>query len=47
VVIKHAALRKGEAPPEDEDDDESNPRRRRAKKSARMPVRGRTKVTRR
>jgi cytoskeletal protein CcmA (bactofilin family) len=46
VVIKHSALRKGEAPPE-EDDDESNPRRRRAKKSARMPVRGRTKVTRR
>lgn len=46
VVIKHAALRKGEAPPEEEDDD-SNPRRRRAKKSARMPVRGRTKVTRR
>lgn len=44
VVIKHSALRKGEAPPE-EDDDESNPRRRRAKKSARMPVRGRTKVT--
>jgi cytoskeletal protein CcmA (bactofilin family) len=46
VVIKHSALRKGEAPPE-EDDDENNPRRRRAKKSARMPVRGRTKVTRR
>jgi cytoskeletal protein CcmA (bactofilin family) len=46
VVIKHSALRKGEAPPE-EDDDASNPRRRRAKKSARMPVRGRTKVTRR
>jgi cytoskeletal protein CcmA (bactofilin family) len=46
VVIKHAALRKGEAPPEEEDD-ESNPRRRRAKKSARMPVRGRTKVQRR
>jgi cytoskeletal protein CcmA (bactofilin family) len=45
VVIKHSALRKGEAPPEE--DDESNPRRRRAKKSARMPVRGRTKVTRR
>jgi cytoskeletal protein CcmA (bactofilin family) len=44
VVIKHSALRKGEAPPE-EDDDPSNPRRRRAKKSARMPVRGRTKVT--
>lgn len=43
VVIKHSALRKGEAPPE-EDDDENNPRRRRAKKSARMPVRGRTKV---
>jgi cytoskeletal protein CcmA (bactofilin family) len=46
VVIKHAALRKGEAPPE-EDDDEDNPLRRRAKKSARMPVRGRTKVARR
>lgn len=46
VVIKHAALRKGEAPPEEEDD-ENNPRRRRAKKSARMPVRGRTKVVRR
>jgi cytoskeletal protein CcmA (bactofilin family) len=46
VVIKHSALRKGEAPPEEEDDD-ANPRRRRAKKSARMPVRGRTKVTRR
>lgn len=46
VVIKHSALRKGEAPPE-EDDDENNPRRRRAKKTARMPVRGRTKVTRR
>jgi cytoskeletal protein CcmA (bactofilin family) len=46
VVIKHSALRKGEAPPED-DDDENNPRRRRAKKSARMPVRGRTKVARR
>lgn len=45
VVIKHAALRKGEAPPEEED--EANPRRRRAKKSARMPVRGRSKVTRR
>ena len=45
VVIKHAALRKGEAPPEE--DDEANPRRRRAKKSARMPVRGRSKVTRR
>lgn len=45
VVIKHAALRKGEAPPEEDDD--NNPRRRRAKKSARMPVRGRSKVTRR
>jgi cytoskeletal protein CcmA (bactofilin family) len=45
VVIKHSALRKGEAPPEEDDD--ANPRRRRAKKSARMPVRGRTKVTRR
>lgn len=40
VVIKHAALRKGEAPPED---DEQNGRRR-AKKSARMPARGRRKA---
>ncbi len=44
VVIKHAALRKGEAPP-DEDEDEGG--RRRAKKSARMPDRGRRKAGRR
>jgi cytoskeletal protein CcmA (bactofilin family) len=44
VVIKHAALRKGEAPPEDDDDD---PGRRRAKKSVRMPARGRRKAGRR
>jgi cytoskeletal protein CcmA (bactofilin family) len=43
VVIKHSALRKGEAPPEDDDD----PARRRAKKSARMPARGRRKAGRR
>lgn len=43
VVIKHAALRKGEAPPED---DEPKTRRR-AKKSARMPARGRRKAGRR
>ena len=41
VVIKHAALRKGEAPPEEEDDAP------RAKKSARMPARGRRKAGRR
>lgn len=40
VVIKHAALRKGEAPPEE--DDEGG--RRRAKKSVRMPARGRRKA---
>lgn len=45
VVIKHSALRKGEAPPEEDDD--SSTRRRRAKKSARMPARGRSKAGRR
>jgi cytoskeletal protein CcmA (bactofilin family) len=46
VVIKqHAALRKGEAPPEE--DDEKSGRRRRAKKSARVPARGRSKAGRR
>lgn len=44
VVIKHAALRKGEAPPEEEEDDAGS---RRAKKSARMPARGRRKAGRR
>ena len=44
VVIKHAALRKGEAPPEEDDDDAG---RRRAKKSVRMPARGRRKAGRR
>jgi cytoskeletal protein CcmA (bactofilin family) len=44
VVIKHAALRKGEAPPEEEDDEGA---RRRAKKSVRMPTRGRRKAGRR
>jgi cytoskeletal protein CcmA (bactofilin family) len=44
VVIKHSALRKGEAPPEDDDDDAG---RRRAKKSARIPARGRRKAGRR
>ncbi|EDM76456.1 hypothetical protein PPSIR1_24024 [Plesiocystis pacifica SIR-1] len=39
VVIKHASMRKGEAPPE-----EDEPKRRRAKKSARMPARGRRKA---
>jgi cytoskeletal protein CcmA (bactofilin family) len=43
VVIKHAALRKGEAPPEEDDD----AGRRRAKKSVRMPARGRRKAGRR
>lgn len=43
VVIKHAALRKGEAPPEEEDEGA----RRRAKKSVRMPTRGRRKAGRR
>ena len=42
VVIKHASMRKGEVP--DEDDE---PARRRAKKSARMPARGRRKAGRR
>ena len=45
VVIKHAALRKGEAPAEEEDGEKT--RRRRAKKSARMPARGRSKTGRR
>lgn len=46
VVIKqHAALRKGEAPPEEEE--EKSGRRRRAKKSARVPARGRSKAGRR
>ena len=44
VVIKHAALRKGEAPPEEDDDQAA---RRRAKKSVRMPARGRRKAGRR
>jgi cytoskeletal protein CcmA (bactofilin family) len=44
VVIKHAALRKGEAPPEEDDDQGA---RRRAKKSVRMPTRGRRKAGRR
>lgn len=44
VVIKHAALRKGEAPPEEDDDEQG---RRRAKKSVRMPARGRRKAGRR
>ena len=43
VVIKqHAALRKGEAPPEEAE--EKSGRRRRAKKSARVPARGRSKA---
>lgn len=46
VVIKqHAALRKGEAPPEA--DEEKSGQRRRAKKSARVPARGRNKAGRR
>lgn len=44
VVVKHSALRKGEMPP-DEDDDGSGVRR--AKKSARIPARGRRKAGRR
>jgi cytoskeletal protein CcmA (bactofilin family) len=43
VVIKHAALRKGELPPDDDDDGGV----RRAKKSARIPARGRRKAGRR
>lgn len=43
VVIKqHSALRKGEAPPEEEEREKAP--RRRAKKSARMPARGRRKA---
>ncbi|MFV8749358.1 bactofilin family protein [Nannocystaceae bacterium ST9] len=44
VVVKHSALRKGEMPP-DEDDDGTGVRR--AKKSARIPARGRRKAGRR
>lgn len=44
VVVKHSALRKGELPP-DEDDDGTGVRR--AKKSARIPARGRRKAGRR
>lgn len=45
VVIKHSALRKGELPPDDDDDDGGGVRR--AKKSARIPARGRRKAGRR
>lgn len=45
VVIKHSALRKGELPPDDDDDDGGGVRR--AKKSARIPTRGRRKAGRR
>ncbi len=44
VVVKHSALRKGELPPEDDDE---GGLRRRAKKSARIPARGRRKAGRR
>lgn len=44
VVIKHSALRKGELPPDDDDDGSGVPR---AKKSARIPARGRRKAGRR
>jgi hypothetical protein len=44
-VIKHSALRKGELPPDDDDDDGGGVRR--AKKSARIPARGRRKAGRR
>jgi cytoskeletal protein CcmA (bactofilin family) len=44
VVVKHSALRKGEMPPEDDDDGTGV---RRAKKSARIPARGRRKAGRR
>jgi len=45
VVIKqHSALRKGELPPDEDDDGSGVPR---AKKSARIPARGRRKAGRR
>ncbi len=45
LVIKHSALRKGEIPPDSGDDDGTGTRR--AKKSARIPARGRHKAGRR